>query len=114
MLPPKRSTRSVRTASHSVDVEANQATGREHNVKPARLPPLLPRPADVHDVNDNENFILSTPQHVEKRRAPTDSSQKRTRRKLTTPQRLALEDLASRDNNPSLQARRALAEELGL
>ncbi|KAL5535691.1 hypothetical protein ACEPAF_3785 [Sanghuangporus sanghuang] len=112
MLPPKRSTRSARADSPSIEVDSNQVDACDQHIDHVKLPTLLPRPADAHETE--VQFVFNTPQNAKARFTLTESSRKRTRRKLTTPQRLALEDLARNGNSPSLESRRALADELGL
>ncbi|KAL5519148.1 hypothetical protein ACEPAH_831 [Sanghuangporus vaninii] len=112
MLPPKRSTRSACAASPSIEVDSNQVDTDDQHVDHVKLPNILPRPADAREAE--VQFVLNTPQNAKAQFTLTESSHKRTRRKLTTPQRLALEDLARRGNSPSLESRRTLAEGLGL
>ncbi|KAL5534064.1 hypothetical protein ACEPAG_525 [Sanghuangporus baumii] len=112
MLPPKRSTRSACSAFPSIEVESNQVDACDQHADHVKLPTLLPRPADAYETE--VQFVLNTPQNAKVQFTLTDSAHKRTRRKLTIPQRLALEDLARRGNSPSLESRRVLAVELGL
>ncbi|KAL5495085.1 hypothetical protein ACEPAI_547 [Sanghuangporus weigelae] len=112
MLPPKRSTRSASTASPSIEVDSDQVDAHDQHVDHVKLLTLLPRPVDAHETE--VQFVLNTPQNAKGQFTLTESSHKRTRRKLTTPQRIALEDLARRGNSPSLESRRVLAVELGL
>ena len=91
MLPPRRSTRT--SLSHSKDAEGGNS--------------------------DDTSELSETPtprRTIKSQRAQLKQAmeQKKARRKLTTSQKQALEALAERDVNPSLEDRRALAEEIGL
>ena len=106
MLPPKRSTRSLNATSLTNDEPVSPPI----NIVQEEIPCQPPSPWD-----SPTHFVVNTPQDVlASQGCQADSMQKKVRRRLTTPQRVALEDLASREINPSLEVRRALAAEIGL
>ena len=110
MLPPRRMTRSARAGSQPVH-DAASGVGQALSLDVfATASAILPKKEAPQT-----QLLFSTPQfaYVEQDVA-AEGAQKKARRKLTVQQRLALENLASQGNNPSLEARRALAAELGL
>ncbi|THH10955.1 hypothetical protein EW145_g972 [Phellinidium pouzarii] len=117
MLPPKRSTRSSASLStvkrkETVAAVLKKSTDTEDKLQ---LTPDDPLPSDINDGISSD--VVTTPAFTRKRFSPninTDSVRRKTRRKLTEGQRCALEKLATFESNPTLQTRRALADELGL
>ena len=93
MLPPKRSTRTSLTGLgvSKEDEERNSDETSTRSETPVRRQPRK----------------TSSPNR-------TGDMQKKSRRKLTSSQKQALEEHAARDINPSLEERRVLASEIGL
>ena len=95
MLPPKRSTRT----SLSLLAAARDEDGNSDNTSVRSETPVTRRP---------------TKSPIKSPRANRTIEQKKARRKLTLAQKQALEELAARDVNPSLEERRAVALQIGL
>ncbi|KAI5124092.1 hypothetical protein M0805_000907 [Coniferiporia weirii] len=126
MLPPKRSTRS--SASPSVTIRSTRPNNgidtprkQEHTQSQSETKQfdlLLPDDTQSElEAGDDASFLTKSEKQTSQEQGNTDSDstlRKKERRKLTTPQRRALESLATLEKNPSLESRRALADELGL
>lgn len=110
MLPPKRSTRTTYrdgTAEPVIDAHSKVNDIQDQCFTNIYSSPLITGAQS----RDKANQATSPSSNTQ---GDCTSSQKKARRKLSTPQRLALEELSTHGLNPSLGARRTVAEENGL
>lgn len=118
MLPPKRSTRTSISLNRNGEIEITKLS-EDDDIVGLKVPSTpkvdkdgfeLPASPQIY-TTPHPSINIAAFQDQEKE---NPESQKKTRRKLTDIQRSALEDFAKWKITPSLEARRTLADQVGL